>query len=167
MFHWEIIWSFLQGSLGLTQKQHCIRCRFYKVYLINYKTTTFSFFSFSFFFGRGGMLLFLFLLLSFWCFLLKHEMHAISIIHTKYQYICQCVYKCRIFMKIFDSALAMGNRYFTLNFFPVILKTNRSWLSCICQLQYRIDDNKYSICPIVYWLYQLCVLDTDILLINY
>lgn len=53
MFHWEIIWSFLQGSLGLTQKQHCIRCRFYKVYLINYKTTTLSFFSFSFFFGGG------------------------------------------------------------------------------------------------------------------
>lgn len=162
MFHWEIIWSFLQGSLGLTQKQHCIRCRFYKVYLINYKTTTFSFFLSHFFFGGGGCCC-----CFCCCLLLKHEMHAISIIHTKYQFICQCVYKCRIFMKIFDSALAMGNRYFTLNFFPVILKTNRSWLSCICQLQYRIDDNKYSICPKVYWLYQLCVLDTDILLINY
>lgn len=162
MFHWEIIWSFLQGSLGLTQKQHCIRCRFYKVYLINYKTTTFSFFLSHFFFGGGGCCC-----CFCCCLLLKHEMHAISIIHTKYQFICQCVYKCRIFMKIFDSAMAMGNRYFTLNFFSVILKTNRSWLSCICQLQYRIDDNKYSICPIVYWLYQLCVLDTDILLINY
>lgn len=60
VFHWEIIWSFLQGSLGLTQKQHCIRCRFYKVYLINYKTTTFSFFSFSFFFWGGGVVVFVF-----------------------------------------------------------------------------------------------------------
>lgn len=166
MFHWEIIWSFLQGSLGLTQKQHCIRCRFYKVYLINYKTTTFSFFSFSFFWG-GGVVVFVFVVVFLVFFVKTWNACNLNYSHEISIHLSVCIQMQNHFMKIFDSALAMGNRYFTLNFFSVILKTNRSWLSCICQLQYRIDDNKYSICPIVYWLYQLCVLDTDILLINY
>lgn len=106
VFHWEIIWSFLQGSLGLTQKQPCIRCRFYKVYLIIYKTMIFSFL---FLFYWGGGLIFVVIFLEFFL------IWTISIMHIKYQYVC--VYKYSIFMKIFESAMAMGNRYFTLDFF--------------------------------------------------
>lgn len=122
MFHWEIIWSFLQGSLGLTQKQHCIRCRFYKVYLINYKTiNNLFFFFFLIFFLGGGVVVFVFVVVFLVFFVKTWNACNLNYSHQISIHLSVCIQMQNIHENIWFS-LGHGQYIFYSEFFSRHIK---------------------------------------------